>query len=58
MEEYIEEALAAGYIRPSPAAMGFFFVAKKDGSLRPCIDYRGLNTITVTPICYLWSQLP
>ncbi|KAK3508456.1 hypothetical protein QTP70_029425 [Hemibagrus guttatus] len=49
MEEYIEEALALGHIRPStsPAAAGFFFMGKKDGGLRPCIDYRGLNTITV-----------
>ncbi|KAK3526737.1 hypothetical protein QTP70_032115 [Hemibagrus guttatus] len=49
MEEYIEEALAVGHIRPSmsPAAAGFFFVGKKDGGLRLCIDYRGLNTITV-----------
>ncbi|KAK3508365.1 hypothetical protein QTP70_022939 [Hemibagrus guttatus] len=49
MEEYIEEALAQGYIRPStsPAAPSFFFVAKKDGGLRPCIDYRALNHITV-----------
>ncbi|KAK3560480.1 hypothetical protein QTP86_009608 [Hemibagrus guttatus] len=49
MEEYIEEALAVGHIQPStsPAAAGFFFVGKKDGGLRPCIDYRGLNTITV-----------
>ncbi|KAK3553203.1 hypothetical protein QTP86_031797 [Hemibagrus guttatus] len=49
MEEYIETALDAGHIRPStsPAAAGFFFVGKKDGGLRPCIDYRGLNTITV-----------
>ncbi|KAK3535047.1 hypothetical protein QTP70_002233 [Hemibagrus guttatus] len=49
MEEYIESSLAAGHIRPStsPAAAGFFFVGKKDGGLRPCIDYRGLNAITV-----------
>ncbi|KAI4898691.1 hypothetical protein NFI96_020791 [Prochilodus magdalenae] len=48
MEEYIQEALAQGYIQPStsPAAAGFFFVKKKDGGLRPCIDYRGLNSIT------------
>ncbi|KAK3520990.1 hypothetical protein QTP86_002387, partial [Hemibagrus guttatus] len=49
MEEYIKEALEQGYIRPStsPAASSFFFVAKKDGGLRPCIDYRALNRITV-----------
>ncbi|KAK3510353.1 hypothetical protein QTP70_004938 [Hemibagrus guttatus] len=35
MEEYITEALAQGYIRPStsPAASSFFFVAKKGGGL-------------------------
>ncbi|KAK3519563.1 hypothetical protein QTP86_000840 [Hemibagrus guttatus] len=44
-----KEALAQGYIRPStsPAASSFFFVAKKDGGMRPCIDYRALNKITV-----------
>ncbi|KAK3528240.1 hypothetical protein QTP86_027953 [Hemibagrus guttatus] len=49
MEEYIKEALAQGYIHPStsPAVLSFFFVAKKDGGLRPCIDYRALNRITV-----------
>ena len=49
MEDYIRDSLAAGIIRPSssPAGAGFFFVGKKDGSLRPCIDYRGLNDITV-----------
>ncbi|KAK3510911.1 hypothetical protein QTP70_025547 [Hemibagrus guttatus] len=49
MEEYIKEALAQSYIRPStsPAASSFFFMAKKDGGLRPCIDYRALNQITV-----------
>ncbi|KAK3561631.1 hypothetical protein QTP86_011254 [Hemibagrus guttatus] len=49
MEAYVKEALALGYIRPStsPAASSFFFVAKKDGGLRPRIDYRALNRITV-----------
>lgn len=49
MKKYISEELEKGFIRPStsPASAGFFFVKKKDGSLRPCIDYRGLNEITV-----------
>uniref|UniRef100_A0A3B1IMZ3 Gypsy retrotransposon integrase-like protein 1 n=1 Tax=Astyanax mexicanus TaxID=7994 RepID=A0A3B1IMZ3_ASTMX len=49
MDDYITEALAQGFIRPSksPVGSGFFFVKKKDGGLRPCIDYRGLNDITV-----------
>ncbi len=49
MEEYIKEALNQGFIHPStsPAASSFFFVAKKDGGLRPCIDYRVLNDQTV-----------
>lgn len=49
MEDYIKEALHQGFIRPStsPAASSFFFVSKKDGGLRPCIDYRVLNDVTV-----------
>lgn len=49
MERYVDEALTQGFIRPttSPAASGFFFVEKKDGGLRPCIDYRALNDCTV-----------
>lgn len=48
VDKYIQESLAAGLIRSSssPAGEGFFFV-EKDGSLRPCINYRGLNDITV-----------
>ncbi|KAG1926575.1 retrotransposable element [Pimephales promelas] len=59
MEEYIEEALSSGFIRPStsPAAAGFFFVEKKDGGLRPCIDYRGLNNVTVK-FCYPLPLVP
>ncbi|KAI3372161.1 hypothetical protein L3Q82_007016 [Scortum barcoo] len=49
MEKYISESLAAGLIRPSssPLGAGFFFVEKKDKTLRPCIDFRGLNDITI-----------
>ncbi|KAK3512868.1 hypothetical protein QTP70_028933 [Hemibagrus guttatus] len=47
MEEYISEALQQGFIRPSTSASSFFFVAKKDGGLRPCIDYCILNSQTV-----------
>lgn len=32
---------------PSPAGAGFFFVGKKDTTLRPCIDYQGLNDVTI-----------
>lgn len=46
MESYIHSSLAVGLIRPStsPVGVGFVFVDKKDGLLRPCIN---LNNITV-----------
>ena len=49
MNEYISASLKARLIRPSSllAGAGFFFVGKKDGSLRPCIDYSPLNEITI-----------
>ena len=49
MEEYIQGSLSSGLIRPSssPVGAGFFFVTKKDKSLRPCINFWGLNNITV-----------
>lgn len=49
MGKYITEKLAAGIVRPSssPVAAGFFFVEKKNKTLRPSIDYRGLNKITI-----------
>ncbi len=48
MDDYICKALENGFIQPSTSAAGAgFFVGKKDGGLRPCIDYRGLNNITV-----------
>ena len=49
LDQWIDEELAKGYIRPSksPVAAPFFFVKKHDGSLRPVMDYRTLNAITV-----------
>ena len=49
MRKYIDSSLSTGLIRPSssPAGAGFFFVDNKDKTLRPCIDYRGLNDITI-----------
>ncbi|SPC62077.1 uncharacterized protein UHOD_12159 [Ustilago sp. UG-2017b] len=49
LREYLEENLAKGFISPSdsPAASPILFVKKKDGSLHLCVDYRGLNRITI-----------
>ena len=35
----------------SPYASGLVLVRKKDGSLRVCVDYRGINKDTI-PDCY------
>ena len=42
------ENLQSGFIRSSnsPAGAPILFVKKKDGSLRLCYDFRGLNRIT------------
>lgn len=49
LKDYLDDNLAKGFIRPSssPAGAPVLFVKKKDGSLRLCVDYRGLNAITV-----------
>ena len=49
MEEYVADALSRGFNYKifSLAGAGFFFVEKKSGELRPCIDYRGLNFFTI-----------
>lgn len=48
LRTYLDEHLAKGFIRSSnsPAGAPIVFVKKKDGSLRLCVDYRGLNKIT------------
>jgi hypothetical protein len=48
MQTWVKENLAKGFIVPSASPWGApcFFVKKKDGSLRLCMDYRGLNKVT------------
>ena len=49
LDKYINEALASGWIRESKSSAGapILFVPKKNGELRLCVDYRGLNAITI-----------
>ncbi len=47
--EYIDENLANGFIRPSQSSAGapILFTSKPDGTLRLCVDYWGLNSMTI-----------
>jgi hypothetical protein len=49
LRKYLQDNLNRGWIRPSksPAGAPILFVQKKDGSLRLCVDYRGLNEVTI-----------
>lgn len=49
IREYLKSALEKKWIRPSSSQIGspVLFVRKKDNSLRLCVDYRGLNEVTV-----------
>jgi hypothetical protein len=48
LREYIDENLSKNFIRhsKSPTGAPILFIKKKDGSLRMCVDYRGLNKVT------------
>ena len=49
LDNWLDEQLAKGYIRPSisPYASSFFFIKKKDGKLRLVQEYRTINKWTV-----------
>ena len=49
LKTYIKTNLANNFIRPfkSPTGALILFDRKPDGSLRLCVDYQGLNNITI-----------
>ncbi|GBG65889.1 hypothetical protein CBR_g54180 [Chara braunii] len=49
LRKQLKELTEKGWIRPSTSPYGspVLFVPKKGGTLRMCVDYRGLNAITV-----------
>src|SRR5487761_1795964 len=49
LRKFIQEHLRRGTIQPSksPYVASFFFIKKKDGSLRPVQDYRPVNQWTI-----------
>ena len=49
LKEQLTQLLDQGFIQPSvsPWSTPVLFNRKKDGTLRLCIDYRGLNQVTV-----------
>lgn len=48
IREYMQIMLAKGWIRVSKSSAGapLLCAAKKDGGIRVCVDFRGLNTIS------------
>ena len=49
VERQLADYLSKGFIRKSssPWASPILLVKKKDGSMRMCVDYRSLNTVTI-----------
>ncbi|KAJ1570547.1 hypothetical protein NDA11_000912 [Ustilago hordei] len=62
LRKYLDENLTKGFLCPSksPARSLVLFVPKKDGGLRLCVDYHGLNEITLknrAPLPLIEEQL-
>ncbi|WZY99835.1 hypothetical protein YC2023_072164 [Brassica napus] len=49
LKQQLADLLEKGFIRPSSSPWGapVLFVKKKDRSMRLCIDYRGINNVTI-----------
>ncbi len=56
LKAYIENNLTNGFIKPSKSPTGapILFDKKPNGSLRLCVDYRGLNNLTIKN----WYPIP
>ncbi len=56
LKAYIETHLKTGFLwsSKSPADVPIFFKKKLNSSLRLCVDYRGLNNLTIKN----WYPLP
>jgi hypothetical protein len=48
LRDFLDKNLCSGFIRSSssPCSAPILFVKKKNGALRLCVDFRGLNKIT------------
>jgi hypothetical protein len=58
LQDYLKPNLESGKVRRSNSSAGaaLIFLPKKDGSLRLCFEYRGLNKITIkdrTPLPFM-----